>query len=187
VPLNYPDASIVVRTPLDAAKLIPAIKGVVYQGSNYQPIYNVQTMQQIISNSMSEQRFLMILLGAFAGLALMLASVGIYGMISYSVTRRVQEIGVRMALGADKAKVLRLFIGQELKLVLSGIAIGTTGALVLTRTLRSFSHLLYGVGSWDPLTFGTVSIVLIALAALAAYVPARRATKVDPMVALRYE
>jgi predicted permease len=187
VPLNYPDASIVVRTPLDAAKLIPAIKGVVYQGSNYQPIYNVQTMQQIISNSMSEQRFLMILLGAFAVLALMLASVGIYGMISYSVTRRVQEIGVRMALGADKAKVLRLFIGQELKLVLSGIAIGTTGALVLTRTLRSFSHLLYGVGSWDPLTFGTVSIVLIALAALAAYVPARRATKVDPMVALRYE
>ena len=187
VPLNYPDASIVVRTPLDAAKLIPAIKAAVYQSSGDQPIYNVQTMQQIISNSMSEQRFPMILLGAFAGLALLLASVGIYGMISYSVTQRVQEIGIRMALGADKAKVLRLFIGQELKLVLSGIAIGTLGALLLTRTLRSFSHLLYGVGSWDPLTFATVSLVLIALAALAGYIPARRAAKVDPMVALRYE
>jgi predicted permease len=187
VPLNYPDASIVVRTPLDAAKLVPAIKAAVYQSSGDQPIYNVQTMQQIISNSMSEQRFPMILLGAFAGLALLLASVGIYGMISYSVTQRVQEIGIRMALGADKAKVLRLFIGQELKLVLSGIAIGTLGALLLTRTLRSFSHLLYGVGSWDPLTFATVSLVLIALAALAGYIPARRAAKVDPMVTLRYE
>src|ERR1700719_2175923 len=187
VPFNYPDASIIVRTPLDAATLIPAIKAAVYQDSSDQPIYNVQTMQQIISYSMSEQRFPMILLGAFAGLALLLASVGIYGMISYSVIQRVQEVGIRMALGADKAKVLRLFIGQELKLVLAGIAIGAIGALTLTRTLKSFSHLLYGVGSRDPLTFATVSFVLMALAALAAYIPARRAAKVDPMVALRHE
>lgn len=187
VPFNYPDASIIVRTPLDAAALIPAIKAAVYQASSDQPIYNVQTMQQIISNSMFEQRFPMILLGAFAGLALLLASVGIYGMISYSVAQRVQEIGIRMALGADKAKVLRMFIGQELKLVISGIAIGSLSALILTRTLRSFSHLLYGVGSWDPLTFATVSLLLIVLAALAGYIPARRAAKVDPMVALRYE
>jgi predicted permease len=187
VPVNYPDVSIILRTPLDAATLIPAIKEAVYQDSSDQPIYNLQTMQQIISNSMSEQRFPLILLGAFAGLALLLASVGIYGMVSYSVTQRVQEIGIRMALGADKAKVLRLFIGQELKLVLGGIAIGTIGALVLTGTLRSFSHLLYGVGSQDPLTFATVSIALIVLAALACYIPARRAAKVDPMVALRYE
>ena len=187
VPINYPDASIIVRTPLDAATLIPAIKAAVYQDSSDQPIYNVQTMQQIISYSMSEQRFPMILLGAFAGLALLLASVGIYGIISYSVTQRVQEVGIRMALGADKAKVLRLFISQELKLVFGGIAIGSIGALILTRTLRSFSHLLYGVGSQDPLTFATVSIVLIALAALAGYIPARRAAKVDPIVALRYE
>src|SRR5580704_8622634 len=187
VPINYPDASIIVRTPLDAATLIPAIKAAVYQDSSDQPIYNVQTMQQIISYSMSEQRFPMILLGAFAGLALLLASVGIYGMISYSVTQRVQEVGIRMALGADKAKVLRLFISQELKLVFGGIAIGSIGALILTRTLRSFSHLLYGVGSQDPLTFATVSMVLIALAALAGYIPARRAAKVDPIVALRYE
>jgi len=187
VPFNYPDASIIVRTPLDARTLIPAIRAAVYQDSNDQPIYNVQTMQQIILNSMSEQRFPMMLLSAFAGLALLLASVGIYGMISYSVAQRVREIGIRMALGADKARVLRLFVGQELKLVLSGIAIGTIGALMLTRTLKSFSHLLYGVGSQDPLTFAAVSIVLIAVAALAGYIPARRATKVDPMVALRYE
>jgi predicted permease len=187
VPINYPDASIIVRTPLDAATLIPAIKAAVYQDSSDQPIYNVQTMQQIISYSMSEQRFPMILLGAFAGLALLLASVGIYGMISYSVTQRVQEVGIRMALGADKAKVLRLFISQELKLVFGGIAIGSIGALILTRTLRSFSHLLYGVGSQDLLTFATVSIVLIALAALAGYIPARRAAKVDPIVTLKHE
>lgn len=187
VPLNYPDATIVVRTPLDAATLIPAVKTSVYQTGSDQPIYNVQTMQQIMSNSMSEQRFPMILLATFAALALLLASVGIYSMISYSVTQRVQEIGIRMALGADKARVLRLFIGQELKLVLCGIAIGTIGALILTGTLKSFSHLLYGVGSEDPLTFATVSLVLIVLSALAGYIPTRRATMVDPMVALRCE
>jgi ABC-type antimicrobial peptide transport system permease subunit len=148
VPFNYPDASVIVRTPLDAATLIPAMKAAVYQASSDQPIYNVQTMQQIVSNSMVEQRFPVILLGAFAGLALMLASVGIYGMISYSVTQRVQEIGIRMALGADKATVVRMFVGQELKLVISGIAIGSLGALILTRTFGSFSRLLYGVASW---------------------------------------
>jgi macrolide transport system ATP-binding/permease protein len=108
-------------------------------------------------------------------------------MISYSVTQRVQEIGIRMALGAEMGNVLRLFIVQELKLVLGGIAVGTLGALILARTVSSWSHLLYGVGSGDPLTFATASIVLIAAAALAGYIPARRAAKVDPMVALRYE
>jgi putative ABC transport system permease protein len=184
---NYRDASIIVRTPLDPATLIPAIKAAVYQASGDHPIYGVQTMQQIISNSISEQRFPMILLGAFAGLALLLASVGIYGMISYSISQRVQEIGVRMALGATKGNVLRLFIGQELKLVLSGIAVGTLGAFLLARTLSSWSYLLYGVESGDPLTFAVASIGLIAAAALASYVPARRAAKVDPLVALRYE
>jgi predicted permease len=187
VPLNYPEASIIVRTPLDSTAVIPAIKAAVYQASSDQPIYNLQTMQQIVSESMSEQRFPMILLGAFAGLALLLASVGIYGMISYSVTQRVQEIGVRMALGADQGRVLRLFIGRELKLVLSGIAVGAAGALILTRTVSSLSHLLYGVGPGDPLTFATASMLVIAVAAVAAYIPARRAARVDPIVALRYE
>ena len=187
VPLNYSDASIIVRTPLDPVAVIPAIKAMVYQAGSDQPIYNVQTIRQIVADSMSGQRFPMILLGAFAGLALLLAAVGIYGMISYSITRRVQEIGIRMALGADKRNVLRLFIGQELRLVFAGIVVGAVGALILTRTLSSLSHLLYGVGSSDPLTFATVSAVLISVAALACYIPARRATKVDPMVALRYE
>jgi predicted permease len=187
VALNYPEASIVVRTPLDAATLIPAIKATVYQAGNEQPVYHVQTMRQIVADSMSEQRFPMILLGTFAGLALLLAAVGIYGMISYSVTQRVQEIGIRMALGADKGNVLRLFIGRELRVVLAGIAAGAAGALILTRTLPSLSHLLYGIGSSDPLTFAAVSLVLIGVAVLASYIPACRAVKVDPVVALRYE
>jgi predicted permease len=187
VPLNYPDASIMVRTALDTGALMPAIKSAAYQASSDQPVYHVQSMQQIVSDSMSEQRFPMILLAAFAGLALLLAAVGIYGMISYSVAQRVKEIGIRMALGADKATVLRLFIGQELRLVLAGVVLGCAAALLLTRILSSFSNLLYGVRSADPLTFACVSIGLIAVAVLAGYIPARRAAKVDPMVALRYE
>jgi predicted permease len=187
VRLNYPDASIIIRTPLNVGMLIPAVKAAVFQAGSDQPIYNVQTMRQIISNSMSEQRFPMILLGAFAALGLLLASVGIYGMISYSVAQRIQEIGVRMALGADKGKVQLLFVKQELKLVLGGIGIGVAGALILTRSLSSFSRLLYNVGTADPLTFLIVSTLLIAIAALATYIPARRAARVDPMVALRYE
>jgi predicted permease len=187
VPLNYPDASIIVRTPLDAATVIPAIKAVVYQASTDQPIYNVQTMRQIVADSMSGQRFPTVLLGAFAGLALLLAAVGVYGVVSYSVAERVQEIGIRMALGADKKNVLHLFIGRELRLVLAGIAVGTVGELILTRTLSSFSHLLFEVGSTDPLTFAAVSLVLISVSVLAGYLPAYRAAKVDPMVALRYE
>lgn len=187
VPLNYADGRIVVRTPLDAATLIPDVKRMVHQSATDQPIYGVQTMQQIVSNSMSAQRFPMILLAAFAGLALLLASVGIYGTISYSVAQRIQEIGVRMALGADKGSVLLMFVGQELRLALSGITIGIVAALILTHALSSFSHLLYEVGASDPLTFSSVSMVLIVLAVVAGYIPARRAAKVDPMVALRYE
>lgn len=187
VPVNYPDASIVVRTPLDAATLIPSIRAAAYQAASDQPIYDVQTMRQIISDSMSAQRFPMMLLSAFAGLALLLASVGIYGMISYSVTQRGHEIGIRMALGASKGNVLLLFVVQELKLVLTGIAIGALGTLVLSRTLAGFSSLLYGVGWGDPVTFAAVSFLLIGLAALAGYIPARRAAQVDPIVALRYD
>jgi ABC-type antimicrobial peptide transport system permease subunit len=136
---------------------------------------------------MSEQRFPMILLGAFAGLALLLAAVGIYGTISYSVAQRVKEIGIRMALGADQGTVLRQFIGEELRLVLGGIALGTVGVIGLARSLSSLSRLLYGVGLGDPVTFATASAVLIVVAAFAGYIPARRAAKVDPMVAIRYE
>jgi predicted permease len=187
VPINYPDASIVVRTRLDASSLIAAIRAVAHHASADQPIYGVRTMQQIVSDSISAQRFPLVLLAVFAGLALVLASVGIYGMISYSVAQRVQEIGIRIALGADQARVLRLFVGEELKLVLSGIAIGVIAALILTRTLSSFSHLLYEVGTADPRTFSIVSVVLVLLAALASYIPARRAAKISPMAVLKYE
>jgi ABC-type antimicrobial peptide transport system permease subunit len=187
VPVNYPNVTIVVRTPLDIASVMPAIKNAVYGAGSDQPIFNVETMQQIVSESMSSQRFPMILLGTFAGLALLLAAVGIYGVISYSVAQRIHEFGIRVALGADKRDVLRMVMGQGLALALAGLAIGVVAALILTRVLSSFSLLLYGVGASDPLTFIIVSVLLILPAILACYIPARRAMKVDPMVALRYE
>jgi predicted permease len=187
VPLNYPYTTIVVRTPLEPVTVMPAIKAAVYGAGSDQPVYSIHTMQQIVSESMSAQRFPMILLGTFAGLALLLASIGIYGVISYSVTQRVHEIGIRMALGAEKRDVFRMVVGQGLSLAFAGLAIGVTVALVLTRLLLSFSHLLYGVGASDPATLVSVSAVLIGVAILACYLPARRAMRVDPMVALRYE
>jgi len=179
--------SVVVRSALDASALLPEIRKVVYQAGSDQPIYSVHTMHQIVSESMSSQRFPMVLLGAFAGLALLLASIGVYGLMSYSVSQRVHEIGIRMALGADKRDVFRMVVGEGLVLALMCVAIGIVTALLLTRLLSSFSLLLYGVGASDPLTFTTVAVTLILVAALACYIPARRAMKVDPMAALRYE
>jgi predicted permease len=187
VPLNYPDTTIVLRTPLDIAAVMPAIKAAVYTAGSDQPVYNIHTMQQIVSESMSTRRFPMILLGAFAALALLLASVGIYGVVSYSVTQRVHEIGIRMALGAENQNIFRMVVGEGIRLSFVGLAIGVATALILTRLLSSFSHLLYGVGANDPPTFIAVSIVLTSVAILACYIPARRATRVAPIVALRYE
>jgi len=187
VALNYPNMTIVVRTPLDVASVMPAIKSAVYGAGSDQPVYDVHSMREIVSDSMSSQRFPMILLGTFAGLALLLASVGIYGVISYSVAQRTHEMGIRIALGAEKRAILRLVLGQGLRLVLAGLAIGAVAALILTRLLSSFSHLLYGVGANDPLTFFAVALVLTGVAVFACYVPARRAMRVDPIVALRYE
>lgn len=187
VPVNYPDLTIIVRTPLDVASVMPGIQSAVSGTGNDQPIFNVETMQQIVSESMSPQRFPMILLGTFAGLAILLASVGIYGVISYSVAQRIHEIGIRMALGAHKGDVLRMMVGQGVALALAGLTIGVVAALMLTRVLSSFSVLLYGVGGSDPVTYITVSALLIFAAVAACYVPTRRAMRVDPMVALRYE
>jgi predicted permease len=186
-PLVLSYLQIIVRTPLDTATVMPAIKAAVYGARSDQTIYDVRTMRQIVSESMSSQRFPMILLGAFACLALLLASVGIYGVISYSVTQRTHEIGIRMALGAERQNVFRMVIGYGLRLALVGLVIGAAAALILTRLLASFSQLLYGVGASDPVTFIVVSLVLTSVAVLACYIPARRAMRVDPMVALRYE
>jgi len=184
---NFSGLTVMARTTLEPAAVLPAIKSAVYGASSDQPVYDVHTMQQIVSDSMSSQRFPMMLLGAFAGLALLLASLGIYGVISYSVAQRVREIGIRMVLGASRASVFRMIIGQGMRLALFGLLIGALAALILTRVLSSFSSLLYGVAANDPLTFAIVAVVSIGVAILACYIPARRATRVDPMIPLRYE
>jgi len=178
---------VMVRTPLAASAVLPEISKAVHEVASDQTVYHAQTMPEIISQSMSPQRFPLILLGSFASLALLLASIGIYGVISYSVTQRIHEIGIRMALGAEKRDVFRMVVGQGLRLAFAGLAIGVTAALILTRLLLSFSHLLYRVAASDPLTLASVSAVLLGVAILACYFPARRAMRVDPMVALRYE
>ena len=141
-------------------------------------------MQQDIQSSVAPQRFNMFLLGVFAGLAVFLAMIGIYGVLAYAVAQETHDIGVRMALGAGRGEVLQMVLRNALRLVLPGMAVGLVGALVLTRFLSS---LLFGIRPNDPATFAAVSVLLAAVALLASYVPARRATKVDPIVALRYE
>lgn len=187
VPAFQRDISIIVRTPLTIAALQPSIQAALDGANGGQPVYHLETMQEILSESMSSQRFPMVLLAAFAGLALILASIGTYGVLSYSTTRRVREIGIRMALGANRRNVLWAVLGQGLWLALAGVATGAVGALLLTRLLRSFSRLLYGVSAWDPATFLAVSLALLASALLACYIPARRAASVDPMTALRHD
>jgi len=177
----------VVRTPLELATVMPTIKAAVYGGGSDQTIYDVRMLNEIASDSMSPQRFPMILLGTFAALALLLASIGVYGVISYSVTQQTHEIGIRMTLGAEKRNVFRMVIAKGLRLAAAGLAIGALAALILARVLSSFSHLLYGVGAGDPLTFVAVSLLLMIVVVIACYIPARRAARVDPMTALRYE
>jgi putative ABC transport system permease protein len=173
-----------VRSIADPASLTSAVRGQVAAVDPEQPITQVATLEQTLSESVALRRFTMLLVGIFAAIALALAIVGIYGVMAFSVTQRTHEIGVRMALGADRSDVLRLVVRQGLRLTLAGVAFGIAGAWALTRLLTSF---LFGVRPTDPATFATVSIILMAVSVLASYIPARRATKVDPMVALRYE
>lgn len=175
---------VVVRTRVDPASMIPAVKLALHSIDNGVAINDVHTMGALLRLSIAAQRLTALLLGLFAALALILASVGIYGVISYSVARRTHEIGIRMALGAEKRHVLLWVIGQGMTLALAGLAGGIIVALFVTRLLAG---LLSGVGATDPLTFAVVAVLLLSVAFLACYIPARRAANVDPMVALRYE
>jgi putative ABC transport system permease protein len=176
--------TLVARTSGDPAGLSAAIRGEVLKIDKELPISNVKTLEQYLSTSIAQQRFSVLLLGIFAAVAMALACVGIYGVLSYSVEQRRREIGVRMALGAARRDVLRLVVGHAMFMTLIGVAIGLGAAFALTRVM---STLLFGVSATDPVTFGLIALLLVAVALLAALVPARRATKVDPIIALRCE
>jgi putative ABC transport system permease protein len=175
---------LVVKTDVEPASIAATVRNAVWEIDKDQPVSNIQTMEEILADSIARQRFSMLLLGIFAGVAMVLAGVGIYGVMSYAVAQRTHEIGIRMALGAQTGAVLKLAMGHGLMLVMIGIVIGLIAAFALTRLM---STLLFGVTATDPMTFTIISILLISVAAIASYIPARRATKVDPIIALRYE
>jgi putative ABC transport system permease protein len=176
--------TLVVRSSSGSAGMATAVSNAIHEVDREMPVRDILSMDDLVANSLSQQRFNMLLLGAFAGLALLLAAVGIYSVLSYSVKRRVREIGIRLALGARLGDVRRMVVVEGLKPALLGVAIGAAGALALGRVLSS---LIYEVKAADPITFLAVTALLAAIALLASIIPAYRATKVDPMTALRYE
>ena len=176
--------TLVVRADGNPAALSGAIRSEVLAIDKEQPVSRIRPLEQVVSESVAKQRFLMLLLGIFASVALVLAAVGLYGVMSYSVNQRYHEIGIRAALGAQRKDVLKLVVGQGMALALTGAAIGLAASFALTRLMAS---LLFGVSATDPLTFAVIALLLTIVALLACYLPARRAMKVDPMIALRYE
>jgi predicted permease len=176
--------TLVVRTTGDPAALAPALRSAVWARERNAPISDVRVLEEVVERATAQPRFYVLLLGVFAAVALALAAVGIYAVISFSVARRTNEIGIRVALGAEPGDVLRLVVGQGLRVGLAGALVGVAGALALTRLM---STMLYGVGSHDPATFAAVFALLAAVALVASYLPARRATRIDPLRALRYE
>ena len=178
------DMSLIVKSAADPAALTSAIRGAVALIDKDQPIFAIATMQQLVNDSVSTRRITLILLGLFSAMALLLAAIGIYGVISYSVAQRTHEIGIRMALGADHGGVLRMILAQGAEIAGAGVIIGLAASFALTRLMVK---LLFSVGAGDPLTFAAVAIVLALVAMLACYIPARRALRVDPIIALRYE
>jgi putative ABC transport system permease protein len=176
--------NLIVKSAADPAALTSAIRGAIASIDKDQPIFAIATMQELVNSSVSTRRITLILLGLFSALALVLAAIGIYGVISYSVAQRTHEIGIRMALGADGGGVLRMILAQGVKIAGAGVVIGLGASFGLTRLM---TKLLFSVSAADPLTFAAVAIVLVLVAMLACYIPARRALRVDPIIALRYE
>src|SRR6266404_2725324 len=176
--------TLVVRTEGDPRPLIAAVREEIRALDKDLPPYNIKTMSDVLFESLARERFTTLLLMVFAALALVLASIGIYGVMSYSVTQRTHEIGIRLAIGAQTSDIFRQVVGQALRLAGIGVAVGLAGAFALTRLMAS---LLYGVSTTDPLTFALIAALLAGVSLLASYIPARRATRVDPMIALRYE
>lgn len=182
-PVRARDVTVAIRTSDDPTKIINAIRGQVQSVDRNLPV-SFDTMEQFFSRSIANRRYNMLLIGIFAALAILLSVVGIYGVMSYSVTQSTREIGVRMALGAQQSDVLRLVLGNGMALTGAGVIMGTVAAFGLTRLMAS---LLFGVSATDTVIFAAVAVLLTSISMLACYLPARRATKVDPMVALRYE
>jgi putative ABC transport system permease protein len=180
----YSDMNLVVRSAVDPSGLTASVRAAVAAIDKDQPIFAVHTMQQLVDDSISTRRLTLVLLGIFSALALLLAAIGIYGVMAYTVALRTQEIGIRMALGAQRRDVLRLVLGQGARIAFFGVAIGLAAAAALARLLSS---LLFSVSASDPVTFAAVAVLLVAVALLACYIPARRALRVDPIIALRYE
>jgi predicted permease len=183
-PSSWSGIGVLVRYEGETQSVTKAIRSGLQSMSSDQVMYSVQTMEEVISDTLVERRISMIVLGSFAALALGLASMGIYGVISYLVGQRTREIGIRIALGARRGDVLRMVLGEGMKMTVIGVTIGLLASFGLTRLM---ANLLFGVSATDPLTFAGVAFVLTLVALAACYVPARRAMRVDPIVALRYE
>jgi putative ABC transport system permease protein len=177
-------AALVVRAAGDPAALPASVDAAIHEIDRNLPVYDVRTLDQVIGAGVGQQRLLMVLLLGFGGLALLMAAIGVFGVTAHTVAQRRHELGVRMALGADRGRVLRMVVSQELRVCAVGIAVGLVGALAATGLLR---NLLFGIAPRDPATIGGVTALLIAVTALACYLPARRATRVDPVAALKCE